>query len=57
MPFLVPFFVALGAKIAAAKVALIVSAAISAGTALVNRLLRPQRRIEALDGAKSTIQL
>ena len=55
MPFLVPFFTFLGAKIAAAKVALIVSASISAGTALVNRLLRPVRN-EALDGATSTIK-
>ena len=56
MPFLVPLFTALGAKIAAAKVTLIVSAAISGGTALVNRLLRPGIRNEALDGAKSTIR-
>ena len=56
MPFLVPFFTFLGTKIAAAKVALIVSAAVSAGTALVNRLLRPGIRNEQLDGAKSTIK-
>ena len=56
MPFLGPLIVAIGAKIAAAKVAIIVSVALSAGTALVSRLLRPRRRIEALDGAKSTIQ-
>ena len=56
MPFLVPLFTAIGAKIAAAKVALIVSAAVSAGSALVNRLLRPGVRNEALDGATSTIK-
>ena len=56
MPFLVPFFVALGSYIAASKVAIIVSIALSAGTALTSRLLRPRRRIEALDGVKTTIR-
>ena len=57
MPFLAPLFVAIGTYIAAAKVAIIVSVALSVGTALVTRLLRPgRRRNEALDGAKATIR-
>ena len=56
MPFLAPLFAALGTAIAAAKVTIIVTAAISIGTALVSRLLRPGIRNEALDGAKSTIK-
>ena len=56
MPFLAPLFAALGTAIAAAKVTIIVTAAISIGTALISRLLRPGIRNEALDGAKSTIK-
>ena len=57
MPFLGPLYSShLAPRSLPAKVALIVSAAVSAGTALVTRLLRPRRRIEALDGAKSTIR-